>query len=152
MFASELKSLVESDVILADLDIENLSAEDLENLVALHHGQGMHLKIARGDDTYLPVVIRRDATLLQLRKQIRIETVKEMKTNNKMELERKKRTVKKSRTFRSSPERISWKSLWRTYGLRFDGEILMDLEKRLSDVGVQNGSTLTFVKLKTCKF
>lgn len=147
MFSSELKSLVESDAVLSDLDIDNLSAEDMENLIALHYGDGMHLKILRGDDTYLRVVIRRDATLLQLRKQIKIKTIRELKANEKTETNKRK-TDSKTRTFRSSPDRISWKSVWKTYGLKCDGEILRDLEVRLIDVGVRNGTTLTFVKLK----
>ena len=92
-------------------------------------------------------MIRRDATLLQLRKQIKIKTIRELKANEKTETNKRK-TDSKTRTFRSSPDRISWKSVWKTYGLKCDGEILRDLEVRLIDVGVRNGTTLTFVKLK----
>lgn len=138
IFASELKSLVQSDAVLSDLDIDLLSVEDLDNLIALHHGEGMHLKILRGDDTYLRCVVRRDATLSKLRKHIKMETLKELKMT---------KGVKKG-TFRQSPERISWKHVWKTYGLKFEGNILNDRNVKLIDVGVRNGSTLIFVKLK----
>ena len=136
---SQIKSLVASDPLLNDLPIETLTSEDLENLIALHHGQGMHLKVLRGDDTHLQLVVRRDATLRQLRRQIRQATVKELND----EKDRKER-----RTFSCSPSRISWKHVWKTYGLKFDGAVLEDMDLKLTDVGIKNGSTLTFVKLK----
>jgi len=136
----EINSLVQNDPILNDLDVDNLPAEDLENLVALHHGGAMYLKVIRGDDSVLPLIVHRDATLRHLRRQIKAATVKELQSNK----DEKKRIS-------PSPDRISWKYVWKTYGLQFEGLLFDDLDLKLNDVGIRNGSSLVFVKLKRRK-
>ena len=142
---SEIKTLIRSDPVLGDLDADDITTEDVEHLLALHHGQAMHVKVLRGDDTHIPLVLRRDATLLQLRRRIKIATLKELEADRGNEDDRKRRR------FRPSPARISWKYVWKTYGLEFENVVLTDLNRKLVDAGVRNGSTLTFVKLRKAK-
>lgn len=43
-------------------------------------------------------------------------------------------------------KKVSWKYVWRSYWLAFDGENLMDDNRKLLEVGVRHMSSLTFVK------
>lgn len=53
-------------------------------------------------------------------------------------------TLKQTREGRTTF--ISWKYVWRTYWLIFDGEKLSDNEKTITDYGIKNKDEITFSK------
>lgn len=54
-------------------------------------------------------------------------------------------TATESRSSEKIPN-ISWRYIWRTYFLEFDGSLLDDDTKLLSNYGIRNKSVLNFVK------
>lgn len=80
----------------------------------------------------IAVIVKLDCTLRQLREAIRMRF-----------------KLLRERSPRDSPYRraISWKYVWRKYGLMFGEEKLLDMDKQLRDYGIQNKSELRFFQI-----
>lgn len=116
------------DPLLCGLHSEP-TVEEVNSQIALEYGQAITVNVRQQDekDTVLPVVVLQGAKVNDLKKAIqRHLTLKQM---------REGRT-----TF------ISWKYVWRTYWLVFEGEKLSEDEKTIENYGIKNKDEITFSK------
>lgn len=124
-FNEELDELL-GDPLLSDLP-EDVTFEELEALLALEYGQAMNVNVIREDNVVLPIIVSKAATIKEFKKAIQ----------RYMSLKMKREGLKKC---------ISWKYVWKTYWLCFNGEKLKDDKKTLQDYNLFHHCNITFVK------
>uniref|UniRef100_A0A8C5Q887 SNRNP25 ubiquitin-like domain-containing protein n=1 Tax=Leptobrachium leishanense TaxID=445787 RepID=A0A8C5Q887_9ANUR len=125
IFQEGLAMLVQ-DPLLCDLPIQ-VTLEEINSQIALEFGQAMTVKICKASGEVMPVVIVQNATVLDLKRAIQ-------------------RYIQLKHQREGGIQHISWKSVWRTYHLSFDGEKLAIDEKRLNEYGIKNRCEISFVK------
>ncbi|XP_056144574.1 U11/U12 small nuclear ribonucleoprotein 25 kDa protein [Lampris incognitus] len=125
IFEESLARLVQ-DPLLCDLPIQ-VTLEEVNSQIALEYGQAMTVKILKANGEVMPVVVVQNATVLDLKKAI----------CRFMELKQQREGGVKC---------ISWRYIWRTYHLVFQGEKLEDDKMRLKDYGIRNRDEVTFMK------
>ncbi|XP_032834289.2 U11/U12 small nuclear ribonucleoprotein 25 kDa protein [Petromyzon marinus] len=114
------------DPLLCDLPV-GVTLEEIRSQIALEHGRAMTVRVVRGDGDILPVVVQQDASVLDLKKALR--------RHMQLKMERESRT-----------RLVSWRYVWRTYHLVFEGHQLLDDSKLLKDYGIRNRDEVTFGK------
>lgn len=122
----KIHALISNDPLLNNLHPE-VTTDELKSYLALEHGQAMSLVVHKADGDYYTVVVEQKATVLDLKKAIRRHVTLRMA----------RKGVKRV---------LSWKYVWKTYWLSFDGELLKEDKALLRDFGIRNNSQLTFVK------
>ncbi|CAN9505549.1 unnamed protein product [Ophioblennius macclurei] len=125
IFEEGLARLVQ-DPLLCDLPIQ-VTLEEINSQIALEYGQAMTVKVLKADGEIMPIVVVQNATVLDLKKAIR----------RFMELKQQRE---------GGVKHISWRYVWRTYHLVFQGEKLEDDKMRLKDYGIRNRDEVTFTK------
>lgn len=119
-------ALIVQDPLLCDLPIQ-VTLEEVNSQVALEYGQAMTVRVCKPDGEVMPIVVVQSATVLDLKKAIR----------RYMELKQQRE---------GGVKHISWKYVWRTFHLVFNGEKLEDDERKLKDYGIRNRDEVTFLK------
>ncbi|CAM4346853.1 unnamed protein product [Leuciscus chuanchicus] len=119
-------ALIVQDPLLCDLPIQ-VTLEEVNSQVALEYGQAMTVRVCKPDGEVMPIVVVQSATVLDLKKAIR----------RYMELKQQRE---------GGVKHISWKYVWRTFLLVFNGEKLEDDERKLKDYGIRNRDEVTFLK------
>ncbi|MEQ2213955.1 U11/U12 small nuclear ribonucleoprotein, partial [Xenoophorus captivus] len=104
-----------------------VTLEEVNSQIALEYGQAMTVKVLKADGEMMPIVVVQNATVLDLKKAIR----------RFMELKQQRE---------GGVKYISWRYVWRTYHLVFQGEKLEDDTMRLKDYGIRNRDEVTFMK------
>uniref|UniRef100_L7M6D3 SNRNP25 ubiquitin-like domain-containing protein n=1 Tax=Rhipicephalus pulchellus TaxID=72859 RepID=L7M6D3_RHIPC len=122
----KIHALISNDPLLNNLHPE-VTTDELKLYLALEHGQAMSLVVHKANGDYYTVVVEQKATVLDLKKAIRRHVTLRMA----------RKGVKRV---------LSWKYVWKTYWLSFDGELLKEDKALLRDFGIRNNSQLTFVK------
>lgn len=123
---AELTSLARTDPLLNTLPVP-FTLEEINSLVALENGQAMTVNVYRADDEIMPVIVEQTATVLDMKHAIqRYLTLKQSRENVKT--------------------KISWRYVWKTYSLFYDGQRLIDDHRKLKDYGIGNRDTVTFIK------
>uniref|UniRef100_A0A224Z789 U11/U12 small nuclear ribonucleoprotein 25 kDa protein n=1 Tax=Rhipicephalus zambeziensis TaxID=60191 RepID=A0A224Z789_9ACAR len=122
----KIHALISNDPLLNNLHPE-VTTDELKSYLALEHGQAMSLVVHKADGDHYTVVVEQKATVLDLKKAIRRHVTLRMA----------RKGVKRV---------LSWKYVWKTYWLSFDGELLKEDKALLRDFGIRNNSQLTFVK------
>ncbi|XP_053708018.1 U11/U12 small nuclear ribonucleoprotein 25 kDa protein [Synchiropus splendidus] len=125
IFEEGLARLVQNP-LLCDLPIQ-VTLEEVNSQIALEYGQAMTVRVLRADGDVMPIVVVQNASLLDLKKAIR----------RFMELKQQRE---------GGVKHISWRYIWRTYSLVFQGEKLDDDKMKLKDYGIRNRDEVTFVK------
>ncbi|XP_061702341.1 U11/U12 small nuclear ribonucleoprotein 25 kDa protein [Syngnathoides biaculeatus] len=125
IFEEGLARLVQ-DPLLCDLPIQ-VTLEEINSQIALEYGQAMTVKVLKADGEIMPIVVVQDASVLDLKKAIRRFV-----------------TLKQQRE--GGMRHISWRYVWRSYNLVFQGEKLEDDRVRLKDYGIRNRDEVTFMK------
>ncbi|XP_062264019.1 U11/U12 small nuclear ribonucleoprotein 25 kDa protein [Platichthys flesus] len=125
IFEEGLAQLVQ-DPLLCDLPIQ-VTLEEINSQIALEYGQAMTVRVLKADGEVMPIVVVQNATVLDLKKAIR----------RFMELKQQRE---------GGVKHISWRYVWRTFHLVFQGEKLDDDKMRLKDYGVRNRDEVTFMK------
>lgn len=125
IFEEGLAQLVQ-DPLLCDLPIQ-VTLEEVNSQIALEYGQAMTVKVAKADGEIMPIVVVQNATVLDLKKAIR----------RFMELKQQRE---------GGVKHVSWRYVWRTYHLVFQGEKLEDDTTRLKDYGIRNRDEVAFMK------
>lgn len=121
-----LENLIREDPLLQGLPTP-VTLEEVNSLIALESGQAMTVNVRRADNEIMPVIVEQTATVLDLKNAIRrYATLKQ---------ERQKLAV-----------HISWRYVWRTYWLYFDGQKLEHDHHKLKDYGIRNRDEVTFIK------
>ncbi|XP_053603174.1 U11/U12 small nuclear ribonucleoprotein 25 kDa protein [Plodia interpunctella] len=125
---STLSTLIISDPLLSDLP-PDIVLEEVLAQTAVEHGQSITIFISRDDEPMLKVIVPQSATVSDLKKAIaRHFELYQKRTGSKV--------------------KVSWKYVWRTYDLNFEGIILDDNCSKIDNYGVTNKVTLTFKKRK----
>lgn len=122
----KIHALISEDPLLNNLHPE-VTTDELRSYLALEHGQAMSLVVHKADGDYYTVVVEQKATVLDLKMAIRRHAMLRMA----------RKGVKRV---------LSWKYVWKTYWLGFEGELLKEDTALLRDFGIRNNSQLTFVK------
>ncbi|KAI1883911.1 hypothetical protein AGOR_G00220960 [Albula goreensis] len=125
IFEEGLARIVQ-DPLLCDLPIQ-VTLEEVNSQVALEYGQAMTVRVCKADGEVMPIVVVQNATVLDLKRAVR----------RFMELKQQRE---------GGVEHISWRYVWRTYHLAFDGEKLDDDKMKLKDYGIRNRDEVTFMK------
>ncbi|KAM4534721.1 U11/U12 small nuclear ribonucleoprotein 25 kDa protein [Fundulus diaphanus] len=125
IFEEGLARLVQ-DPLLCDLPIQ-VTLEEVNSQIALEYGQAMTVKVLKADGEIMPIVVVQNATVFDLKKAI----------CRFMELKQQRE---------GGVKHISWRYVWRTYHLVFQGEKLDDDTMRLKDYGIRNRDEVTFMK------
>ncbi|XP_046438912.1 U11/U12 small nuclear ribonucleoprotein 25 kDa protein-like [Daphnia pulex] len=123
-----LDSLLATDPILNDLP-SAVTLDEVQSLIALEHGQAIHVEIHREDGTSLPVIIRQNATVGQLKRAVERAT-----------------ELSVSRDANQRQRRINWKYVWKTYWLYAHGAKLKDDMATIKDCALSNGDGVSFIK------
>ncbi|XP_005920297.1 U11/U12 small nuclear ribonucleoprotein 25 kDa protein [Haplochromis burtoni] len=125
IFEEGLARLVQ-DPLLCDLPIQ-VTLEEVNSQIALEYGQAMTVRVLKADGEVMPIVVVQNATVLDLKKAIR-------------------RFLELKQQREGGVKHISWRYVWRTYHLVFQGEKLEDDKMRLKDYGIRNRDEVTFMK------
>ncbi|XP_072532544.1 U11/U12 small nuclear ribonucleoprotein 25 kDa protein [Salminus brasiliensis] len=125
IFEEGLAMMVQ-DPLLCDLPIQ-VTLEEVNSQVALEYGQAMTVRVCKADGEIMPIVVVQSATVLDLKKAIQ----------RYMELKQQRE---------GGIKHISWKYVWRTFHLVFNGERLEDDKRKLKDYGIRNRDDVTFMK------
>ncbi|MBN3285707.1 SNR25 protein, partial [Polyodon spathula] len=112
IFEEGLARIVQ-DPLLCDLPIQ-VTLEEINSQVALEYGQAMTVRVCKDDGEVMPIVVVQNATVLDLKKAIR----------RFMELKQQRE---------GGVKHISWRYVWRTFHLIFDGEKLEDDKMKLKE-------------------
>ncbi|KAF4073975.1 hypothetical protein AMELA_G00249380 [Ameiurus melas] len=119
-------ALIVQDPLLCDLPIQ-VTLEEVNSQVALEYGQAMTVRVCKADGEVMPIVVVQSATVLDLKKAIQ----------RYLELKQQRE---------GGIKHISWRYVWRTFHLVFNGERLEDDNKKLKDYGIRNRDEVTFMK------
>lgn len=131
---TNLNSLLASDPLLSDLP-PFVTLDEVRSLIALEHGQAIRVVLEREDRTSLPVIVKREATVRELKRAV--EKATELKLNRDY-AEKPDRPPKK---------KISWKYVWKSYWLLAHGRNkLKEDDATLKDCGIVNNDRISFVK------
>ncbi|XP_068621096.1 U11/U12 small nuclear ribonucleoprotein 25 kDa protein [Battus philenor] len=123
---SSLCTLLNYDSLLCDLP-SDIITEEILSQIAVEHGQSIRIFISREDEPALKVIVPQKASVGDLKKAIaRHFEIHQKRTGSKV--------------------KISWKYIWKTYNLSFDGIILDNNRNPIEDYGVTNKVILTFTK------
>ncbi|XP_077990758.1 U11/U12 small nuclear ribonucleoprotein 25 kDa protein-like [Glandiceps talaboti] len=114
------------DPLLAGLPTD-VTPEEVTSQIALEYGQAMTVNVRKHTGETVPVVVLQGATVLDLKNAI--------KRHFTMKLTREGRK-----------KQISWRYIWKTYWLVFDGERLSENHKKIKEYGIKNQSEVKFVK------
>ncbi|GAA6077144.1 U11/U12 small nuclear ribonucleoprotein 25 kDa protein, partial [Tachysurus ichikawai] len=104
-----------------------VTLEEVNSQVALEYGQAMTVRVCKADGEIMPIVVVQSATVLDLKNAIR----------RYFELKQQRE---------GGIKHISWRYVWRTFHLVFNGERLEEDRKKLKDYGIRNRDEVTFMK------
>ncbi|KPJ07127.1 U11/U12 small nuclear ribonucleoprotein 25 kDa protein [Papilio machaon] len=151
---SSLFKLLNFDSLLCDLP-SDIIIEEILSQIAVEHGQSIRIFISREDEPALKVIVPQTVSVGDLKKAIaRHFEIHQKRTGSKVPQTVSVGDLKKAiaRHFEihqkrtGSKVKISWKYIWKTYNLSFDGIILDSNANPIEDYGVTNKTTLTFKK------
>ncbi|CAH1238150.1 SNRNP25 [Branchiostoma lanceolatum] len=114
------------DPLLSDLPA-GVTLDEVKSQIALEYGQAMKVIVKKECGGIMPIVVPQDATVVDLKHAI-------------------SRYVTLKQTREGGTTQISWRYIWRTYWLSFDGEKLSQNNKKLKDYGIRNRAELRFIK------
>ncbi|KAI8515518.1 U11/U12 small nuclear ribonucleoprotein [Branchiostoma belcheri] len=114
------------DPLLSDLPA-GVTLDEVKSQIALEYGQAMKVIVRKECGGIMPIVVPQDATVVDLKHAI-------------------SRYVTLKQTREGGTTQISWRYIWRTYWLTFDGEKLSQNNKKLKDYGIRNRAELRFMK------
>ncbi|CEG82444.1 hypothetical protein RMATCC62417_16514 [Rhizopus microsporus] len=130
--AEELKEKINqllNDELLSDVS-PSLSEKEIDSLIAVEKGQAFRIRVEREPLRPINLIVGQSYSVKDIKKLIQV-TVERM--------EKEEKTGRK--------RRISWKFIWRTYCLIFDGTKLLDDNAIVSQLGIKQHSVLKFMRL-----
>lgn len=127
LFTEQLGKIM-GDPLLIGLPNEP-TLDEVNSQIALEHGRAIVVNVRQQDEqgTLLPVVVIQNATVHDLKKAIQRHI-----------------SLKLSRE--GGPNVVSWKYVWKTYWLSFEGQKLTEDHQPLMYYGIQSKDEVTFVK------
>ena len=125
LFRNGLLEIIVGDPLLCDLPTD--LTLNVSSFIALEYGQAMTVNVNRRDGKIYPIVVMLNAVVKDLKNAI----VHHVKSRLLME---------------NATEYISWRYIWKTYWLSFEGTKLIDDNKKLKEYGLYNKCEVTFLK------
>lgn len=127
LFSEKLAEIMK-DPLLIGLPSEP-TLDEVNSQIALEHGRAIVVNVRQQDEsnTVLPVVVIQNATVHDLKKAIQRHI-----------------SLKLSRE--GGPNFVSWKHVWKTYWLLFEGQKLTEDHQPLTHYGIQSKDEVTFIK------
>lgn len=116
------------DPLLCDLPAD-VTLDEVNSQIALEYGRSMTVNVRRADDKLYAVVVTQTATVRDLKAAIKRHV-----------------TLKLGRDTSRPQKKVSWRYVWRTYWLTFEGQKLTEESRLLKDYGIRNRDEVTFIK------
>ncbi|CAG9784116.1 unnamed protein product [Diatraea saccharalis] len=128
---SAINDLINSDTLLSDLP-GDIILEEINSQIAVEYGQSITVIISRDHEPALKVIVPQSAKVIDLKKAVaRHFEIYQKRIGNKV--------------------KISWRYIWKTYDLSYDGLILDNDCSPIEHYGVVNKVTLHFKKKRKKK-
>ncbi|RIA91773.1 hypothetical protein C1645_821609 [Glomus cerebriforme] len=100
--------------------------EQVDTLIALEMGTAFEINILRCGLEPLKMIVRQNATIADIKNLIILQVTRDLKEKGRKN------------------KRISWKYIWKTYCLMFEGQKLLEDKARIQEIGIRSGSVLRF--------
>ncbi|CAJ0756039.1 6067_t:CDS:2 [Entrophospora sp. SA101] len=134
------------DPLLSDLTKtntpESLTIEEVDTLIALELGTAFEIIIERGLIESLVLVVRQNATVHDIKKLISIKVERELESQKKAPNSYDKLKKNKNSNQKRDNRKISWKYIWKSYCLIFEGKLLLDDKVHIQELGIRTLSTI----------
>ncbi|CAB4385273.1 unnamed protein product [Rhizophagus irregularis] len=104
----------------------SLTLEHVDTLIALEMGTAFEITILRCGLETLKMVVRQNATISDIKNLIVLQVTRDLKEKGRRN------------------KKISWKYIWKTYCLMFEGQKLLEDKARIQEIGIRSGSVLRF--------
>ncbi|CAB3380350.1 Hypothetical predicted protein [Cloeon dipterum] len=128
MTKTALNTLIKNDPLLCDLP-EDVTLDEIKAQVAVLQGTALSINVHREDGEVVKVIVdQRDATVSHLKRAF-------MRSTQLRLLRKQGRKVA-----------ISWKHIWKTNWLVFNGVKLQNDNAKLRDLGITNRANVSFAK------
>ncbi|KAI9250471.1 hypothetical protein BDA99DRAFT_563987 [Phascolomyces articulosus] len=128
-FEQQLKERLESllkDELLNDIQ-SSPTIDQVDTLIAIEEGRAYRITIDRGPLDSLSIVVRQASKVHDIKRLI--QTAVDHKNTSR------------------SHTKISWKYIWRSHCLIFNGQRLLNDNAAVSQLGISQGSILKFTRL-----
>ena len=122
-----IASIIKNDPLLDDLP-QNITTEELQQIVQLEHGQALKIYIKREDEKIIEIIINRESTFHQFKKVFQKQFCLWLKRNNQEKI------------------KINWKYFWKNYNFVFDGRQLSEDNVKIIDMGFYNNCQIRFIR------
>ncbi|ORX58512.1 hypothetical protein BCR36DRAFT_580125 [Piromyces finnis] len=122
------------ETFLSDIKEENFNADYINLLYKYETGNAFKITIERGNLPSIEIIIKSNATLLDLKHQY------EKELNNLYLNNCSSNKNKRKRNF------INWSYVWKRYCFSFKGTRLTENKLNLKDIGFERNTTLQFKK------
>nr|XP_039266088.1 U11/U12 small nuclear ribonucleoprotein 25 kDa protein-like [Styela clava] len=125
IFKEKLDEML-GDPLLYDIK-DDITIEEINSLIDLEYGRAMTITVNRADGDCYTVIVNQNGTVKDIKSAINRHFMLKMQREN-------------------GPKHISWKYVWRTYWLYFDGQKLRNDKDKLKTYGIRNNDTVCFIK------
>lgn len=133
----EIARLIREDPFLQHLP-ENVQTQELKDQVDLANGRAWRIFIQREDGQSYGIIVDINSKVRDLKQSFQRHFSLCQKRANY--------------SFVDSNKKISWRYIWRTYNLSFDGEELVNDGALIKNYGIHNKAVLFFKKRRKNKF
>ncbi|KAI9488395.1 hypothetical protein BDB00DRAFT_848254 [Zychaea mexicana] len=130
LLEQELKERLDvllKDELLADVP-SSPTIEQVDTLTAIEEGRAYRITVDRGPLEPLSIVVNQASSVNDIKRLIR-------------------NAIDRDRTATTTKTKISWKYIWRSHCLMFNGQRLLDNNAVVSQLGISQGSVLKFSRL-----
>jgi U11/U12 small nuclear ribonucleoprotein SNRNP25 len=124
----ELLLLLVRDENLSDLP-QNLTSEYVDNLIKIEIGRAFNIYIVKFTGEKIPVVVSPDSTVADIKRSFQVIISAQEEKN-------------------LAARKISWKYVWKTWCLTFNGTRLRDDKATVAELNITKDSELRFAKIR----
>ncbi|ORX79268.1 hypothetical protein BCR32DRAFT_269574 [Anaeromyces robustus] len=135
----EILNQLKKDTLLKDIKEENFNLEYINLLYKYETGNAYKIIVERGDLPPIEILIKTNATLLDLKHQF-VKQLNNLYLHNNNNNTKDKNKKKKNKNF------INWSYVWKRYCFSYNGTRLTNDKLNLKDAGFKKNTTLQFKK------
>lgn len=144
-----LRNILAQTPALRDITCD-VTHDEIVNEIAIVNGESIKIYVTREPYQQLKVIVSKNCKIIELKAAIkrnfnalqRRQQQNQTCGNDKLTYSEQRRRYKNA----EPKANISWKYIWHTYYLRYNGIALTENEKCLSDYDIRNKAVLEFVK------
>ncbi|KAK4521613.1 guanine nucleotide-binding protein subunit alpha [Mucor velutinosus] len=119
----QIRNLLSKDELLADVP-SYATVEELEALLSIEKGQAYNISIERQPLPSIDIIVRQSSTVRDIKRMIKLHVNRQ-----------------------SMRKQISWRYIWRSHCLEFQGTKLLNDDAVVSQLGIKQHSVLKFARL-----